>query len=300
MLFLLLALVPFAMAGELGNPQETAISSGQTAVRNTQNAGRTSIPLTQTAFKSTSGAIQAGVKLTATAIKFTSTALAADLRTTGTAVRENLSAGATEINATTVALRTAVKTQSAPLVGPQEAIEYYAANVLGIDPPVTMVTARKANIADAFKLAQTDVGLQIQRYGFGYAAVNDYAQLSTGYAVLSYGLGVVRVEDLPFSLVLASSGVFTMDATNTGVLNATSAFALAKTTYPKLADLTYIPWATSRGWAWMAKDAESLADTRTAKGDSGWVMLYVVPLSGGKAKVTAMVVLGQFTTLVPK
>lgn len=297
--FLLLALVPLAMAGELPTPQET-IQAGQTKVRETQSAGRTSIALTGTAFKSTSVAAQAGAKSTATAYKLTATSLAFSVRATSTAVRANFNAGATKVNATVVAIKTSVKTQLAPITDPAAAIEYYGTNILGISP-IEVVSARKATVGDVFRLAQTDVGSQIHRYGMGYAAVSNYGQLSNGYAILSYGLGAVRDEDLAVSLATASSAVYSIDALNVGTLDSASAFVVAQTVFPNLADLTYVPWNTPRGWAWVAKSAEGIADTDSVKAGAGWVMLYVVPIPGGKAaKVSATVELGAFTAFAPK
>jgi hypothetical protein len=294
--FFLLALVPLALAGELPSPQQT-IQAGQTKARGTLSAARTSIPQTGTAFKSTSVAAQAGVKITATAYRLTSTALARNLRTTGTAVRAGLSAGATEINATVMAIKTSVATKIAPLTDPQTAIEYYGTTVLGITP--TVVAARKGTSSDAFKLVQTDIGNQIQKYGVLYGAVTYYGELSNGSATLSYGLGAVRDEELPLSLVTASSAVYSIDVEKTGVLDANSALALAQATFPNLTDYSYIPWVTPRGWAWVATDATGILDTRTTKNTRGWVMLYIVPQGGGKAKVSATVVSGAFLAFIP-
>jgi len=295
--FFLLALVPLAWAGETATPKET-IQAGQTKAAGTLSAARTSIPLTGTAFKSTSIAAQAGVKITATAYKLTSTALAGNLRTTGTAVKAGLSAGAIAINATVVAVRTSVATKIAPLTDPKTAIEYYGNAVLGITP--TVVATRKATYADTSKLVQTDLGGQIQRYGTTYGAVTYFSQLTNGYATLSYGLGVVRDEELPVSLATASVAVYTLNLESVGPLNADTALDLAKNIFPNLQGHDFEPWVTPRDYAWIATDIPGFLDTKDVKKSQAWVMVYIVPVSGGKARVSVTVVSGAFLAFVSK
>lgn len=295
--FLLLGLVPLAWAGEAATPKET-IQAAQTKAAATLAAVKTDVPRTATAFRATAVAMQNGLRATGTAYRLTSTVLLLKLKTTGTAVQATWRAGATGLNATVVAVKTSVATRLAPVTDPTTAITYYAINVLGLQ--VTVEEARKATSSDAATLTQTDIGAQIQRSAVTYAGVSYYGKLSNGAATLSYSLGVVRDEALEISLAGASAAVYSLKLENTGPLDASSALGLAQATFPKIAKFTYVPWATQRGWAWRAALAQGVADTRTVRGGAGWIMLYLLPGTGGTARVSATVVVGGFLPLAPK
>lgn len=295
--FLLLALTPLALAGESASPKET-IQAAQSQVAGTVSAARTNFPLTATAYKATAASVKSGFKATTSALKTTSTALVGNLRTTGTAVKATLSAGATRLNATVVAVKTSATTQLAPLTDSETAIEYYATTVLGT--AVTVVNARKGTLSDVSGLAQTDAGAQVIKQVGPLAGVTHYGKLTNGSGLVSYGLGLANDGKLDVALTAASVAVYSLEVNSPGVLDTNAALALAQKTFPNLAKFTYVPWVTQKGYAWLATTAEGVADTRTAKGGAGWVMLYILPSGGGKAKVSATIVVGGFIPLVPK
>lgn len=297
-LFLMLALVPMAWAGEAATPQETTIAAGQTAVRETQSAARTSIPLTGTAFKSTLVAAQAGIKSTATAFKLTATVQAQNVKTTGTAVKATLGAAVTAINSEVVAIRTSPATSVPPDGDANSTIDYFSTNILGFTP--TLMSARNATSGDAFKLSLTDFSAPIQRYAFNYGATNYYGLLANGNVVVSLGLGKLKNENIPDSLAEASAVTYTVQLTAVGTVTESSALTLATTTFPNIADFTYIRWRTSRGLIWIAPNVTGLLDTKTVKDTRSWIMVYVVPKTGGNAQVTVMVVTGDFVALTPR
>lgn len=295
--FLLLALTPLALAGESATPKET-IQAAQSQIAGTVSAARTNIPLTAAAYKATAAVVKSGYKSTASAVRVTATALTNNLRTTGTAVKATLNAGATNINATVSAVKTSVATQLAPITDPKTAIEFYATTVLGTT--VIVEQARKGTLSDVRSLSQTDAGAQIVRQVVPVAGVTHFGQLTHGSALLSYGLGITDDAQIDLALTAGSVAVYSLEVESSGKLDANSALALAYATFPNLEKFTYIPWVTQKGFAWLAISAEEVADTRTAKGGAGWVMLYVVPSAAGKAKVSATIVVGGFIPLVPK
>jgi hypothetical protein len=197
-----------------------------------------------------------------------------------------------------IAVKTNVATQLAPLTDSKTAIEYYATNVLGTT--VIVSEAHQATASEARNLAQSEAGAQIQKQVQALAAVTHYGKLTNGYATVSYGLGIAGDEKLDGALVAGSVAVYSLNLENVGPLDANSALALAQATFPKTAAFTYVPWVTKKGFAWLATQAEGVADTRTAKGGAGWILLYVLPGSGGKARVSATVVVGGFLPLTPR
>lgn len=299
LIFLLMASAPFVLAGDDSAPPfATTVSAFKTNVEGTANSVKTQWAATQTAFKTTAESVKGNWQATGTAFQATVNAARSNLQATGTAAKSTLSAGATNLNATVVAAKTSVATQLAPITDPKTAIEYYAKNVLGIT--VTVVEARKATSSDGKTLTQTDAGGDIQKLAFGLASVNHYAKLSNGNATVSYGLGAAVDSKLDVALAAASVAVYTLDVGQQPALDANSALALAKQTFPKIANYNYKPWLTKTGWAWIDAKANGAGSGGSTKAGAGWIVLYVVQDANGNVKVTATVVVGGFVSAAPK
>lgn len=177
------------------------------------------------------------------------------------------------------------------------AITTYASKVLGIT-----VTVKKAGGVSY------DVTRNLTQTTSGGAALNSVAKLamktygatlSNGAAALSYGKGTIS-GDVNVDVQGASLGVYTLAATASGTLNADSALALAKQTFPGIAERTYVQKTVTKGYAWYFKGTTIGIDPKTKKVVTlaEAIVLYVVPGTKGKASVTATVGRGDFASQV--
>jgi len=178
-----------------------------------------------------------------------------------------------------------------------QAITSYASSVLGIT-----VTVKKAGglTGDVNKLiSQTPKGSSAQSAVVKLAVTTYGAVLSNGGASLSYGNGTVS-GDITVDVQGSSLGAYSLLVSNTGTLNADTALALAKKTYPNLSGFTYLPQTVSKGYAWYAKGNVSGYNPKTKKFESmvEAIILYVLPGANGKATVSVTVGRGTFATAV--
>jgi hypothetical protein len=266
---LLSAASPHSAAEQAAKTQAARLASTATSVKATAQAGTTKIAATATALKATA---QVG----ATKLAGTATSLSA----TATAIRATRTPWAT------------VTSEEA-----KAAIESYATNVLGI-----AVTVRKAGglTNDVTKtLTQTPNGSSAQSATVKLAVKTYYATLANGAASLSYGKGTIS-GDVNVDVQASSLGVYSLMATNTGTLTASTALALAKATFPNLAHLKYTSYTVSKGYAWYAKGTVSALDPKTKKivTLAQSAILYVLPNANNKANVSATVGRGEFASAI--
>lgn len=177
------------------------------------------------------------------------------------------------------------------------AIAEYASRVLGIG-----VTVKKAGgVTGEFTraLSQTPSGSAAQSAVVKLAGVSYGATLSNGAATLSYGSGTIS-GDLTIDVQAAGLGVYSLVTSSTGALNADSALALAKSTFPGVAGLSYKPYSVSSGYAWYAASQVTTVDPATRKTVTmaQAVVLYILPGTSGKASVSATVGRGQFAQAI--
>lgn len=134
------------------------------------------------------------------------------------------------------------------------------------------------------------VKLALKNYG---------AVLSNGVATLSYGSGTIS-GDVSVDVQASSLGVYSLVVSASGALNADSALALAKATFPGLDDLTYITYTPTKGYAWYTKGSVTIIDPKTRKAvtTSQVVVFYVVAGVNGKASVSVTVGRGDFAKTV--
>ncbi len=264
----------------------------RTNVAATSTAYREKINGTATSFKATSNVFRTHIPGTATAAKAT-------LNAASTNIRATVKAGATNFVATAKAAGTKIATVFAPLAEPKTAIEFYAHNVLGIE--VTVVSARKTTSSDVRRFSNTDSGGQINQIGLGLASVSNYATLSNGEAMVSYGLAGALHPDLQIALGAGSVAVYSLHINDVGTLEADKALTLAKNTYPKLSSLAYDPLLIRTGYGWIyAKDKTDLTEVQASEAGGGMVIFYVTQTAPNKAKVTVTVALGGFAAMSPK
>ena len=296
----------------------------------TVNAVKTSVFATLTALKANIGgsvtAIRGDLGGTITALSGTMAGFRATYGPTLTSIAPTIQALRTNISGTTTALGMTITVSRPQIIGTATAyaaavqaikstealtpssgdvagqtIITYAAETLAI--PVTVVKAGglDANIVKSFPVpasvsfAQTISGvLSRQTY---------VAQLSNGVAWLNFGVGPVTSSAGPAANAGAGSlGVFALKVPSSGTLDATSALALAKTTYPGLSGYTYTPTTAKTGFSWYSFD---LAYTTTAV--SGIVIpipqtiiLSVIPENDGTATVSVAVGRSVYSTnLIP-
>ena len=178
-----------------------------------------------------------------------------------------------------------------------EAITTYASKVLGIT--VTVKKAGGVSYDVTRNLTQTTSGGAALNSVAKLAAKTYGATLSNGAAALSYGKGTIS-GDVNVDVQGASLGVYTLTATTSGTLNADSALALAKQTFPGLADRNYAQKTISKGYAWYVKGSVSGLDPKTKKVTTlaEAIVLYVLPGTKGKASVSATVGRGDFASQV--
>lgn len=125
------------------------------------------------------------------------------------------------------------------------------------------------------------------------------ATLKNGAASLSYGSGTIT-GDVTVDVQTSSLGVYALIVPTKAALDANSALALAKTTFPLLAGLTYTPYTVTGDYAWYATGSATTIDpkTREAVTTAQAVLLYILPDRSGQASVTATVGRGQFAASV--
>jgi hypothetical protein len=224
---------------------------------------------------------------------------------TAAAAATKLSGTATQLAGTAAALATKganLKVTLTPFATTnadeaEEAITSYGSSVLGVD-----VTVKKAGglTGDVNKvLSQTPKGSSAQNAVVKLAVTSYGATLNNGAASLSYGTGTVT-GDITVDVQGSSLGVYSLLTTTTGTLDATTALALAKKTFPNLAGFSYSAQTVSKGYAWYAKGNVKGYNTTTKKFETmaQAVILYVLPSTGGKVTVTATVGRGTFATAV--
>ncbi|MEK7787071.1 MAG: hypothetical protein AAB658_16835, partial [Chloroflexota bacterium] len=166
------------------------------------------------------------------------------------------------------------------------AITEYASRVLGITVTVKKAGGVTGEITRS--LAQSPTGSKGQASAVSVAGVSYGATLSNGAATLSYGKGTIS-GDVTIDVQGGALGVYSLVVSNTGTLNADSAFTLAKNTFPGLKDFSYTSYTVEKGYAWYAKSAVTTVDPKTKKvvTMAQAVILYVLPGTSGKASVSA-------------
>jgi hypothetical protein len=230
---------------------------------------------------------------------------AAGLVSTAAAAATKASAAQTQIAGTAAALATRAGSVKATLTLPATvpaaqaatAIAEYAESVLGIAVTVKKASGVTGEVTRS--LAQTAAGSKAQASAVRLAGVSYGAILSNGAASLSYGSGQVT-GDVTVDVQGGALGVYSLATTYTGSLNAESALALAKNTFPGVANFSYTKYSVTTGYAWSASGSVTGYDAKTKKFVSlaQAVILYVVPGASGKASVTATVGRGEFATAV--
>ncbi len=241
----------------------------------------------------------------------TSTSIAATLKAASgasTSIAATAGAAATKAAATARAAATKAGTASAikasvtppAAIGSGDAataITSYASSVLGIG--VTVIKAGGLTGDITRSLSQTSQSTSAQNAVAALAVKTYGAILSNGAASLSYGSGTIS-GDVNVDVQGASLGVYSLVVSSTGTLNAGSALALAKATFPGVSGLSYTPYTVSKGFAWYAKGTASGLDPKTRKVVTlvETAIYYVLPGSAGKATVTATVGRGDFATAI--
>jgi hypothetical protein len=249
----------------------------------------------------TMGAIQTRIAKTATALKFqilgsatafknnfsgTATTIRNSAVGTGTAVASNLRATLTALKGTLTRDQVAV-----------QAIETYAAQVLGIQVSVTaagtitqQVTRDQAHLETSQKAQAQAVDLAVKSYG---------ALLKNGAASISYGSGTIT-NDVTIDVQDASLAVYSLGTTYNGALSLERLFDLAIKTYPGLTGRPYAQMDVKTGFAWYAQSSVSVVDpvTRKLKNTSEVVILYIYRGQQNRVSVTAVVGRGDFATLL--
>ncbi len=177
------------------------------------------------------------------------------------------------------------------------AIAEYASRVLGITVTVKKASGVTGEVTRA--LTQTPSGSNAQSSVLKLAGVSYGATLSSGAATLSYGAGTIS-GNVTVDVQGAALGVYSLVVSNTGTLDANSALALAKKTFPAISNFSYKPYTVSKGYAWYATGAVTTVDPTTKKTVTmaQTVILYVLPGSSGKATVTATVGRGEFAKAI--
>jgi hypothetical protein len=178
-----------------------------------------------------------------------------------------------------------------------EAITTYASKVLGLT--ITVKKAGGLSYEVTKNLTQTSSSSTAQS-AVAKLAVKTYGgTFGNGAAALSYGKGTIS-GDVNVDVQGASLGVYTIAATSSGSLNADLALALARQTFPGIADRNYAPKTVSKGYAWYAKGSVKGMDPATKKATvlAEGVLLYVLPGANGKVAVTATVGRGDFASQV--
>lgn len=240
-----------------------------TALKATTVAGTTRVAATATALKVTAGAAATQVAGTATALKATGTALVAKVTAPATIAAGDAAA----------------------------AIQAYADSVLGV--AVTVKKAGGLSGTVTRSLSQTPNGSTAQAATAKLAVKSYGATLSNGAASLSYGSGTIS-GDVNVDVQASSLGVYSLISASAAPADANAALALAKATFPALADFNYVAYPTSKGYAWYATGVVSAIDPRTKKVVTlaQAVVVYVVPGAAGKTSVSATVGRGEFATAI--
>jgi len=280
--------------GEKAIAARTNVAGTATAFREKVNAtgtaARAKVYATSTSFKATLDTVRTVIPATAIAAKAT-------INAASTSIKATVSAGGTSFMATAKAAGTKVATVFAPLADPKTAIEFYAKNVLGTE--VVVVSARRSTSSDGKRFSNTDSGGQINQIGLGFASVSNYATLTNGEAMVSYGLAGAINQNLEAGLAAASVGVYSLNVGDTGTLDSEKALTLAKNTYPKLSGYDYKPVITQKGYAWIYSKGKTENVPQSLDAGGGMIIFYVLPTSTNKAKVTVTVALGGFAAMSP-
>jgi len=252
-----------ALGNTVGNYR--SLGGTLTAVGPTLNAWRTDIPAT------------------ITALGMTVTAIRPELIGTATAFESTVQAVKSTLALTPVSADVATQT-----------IIDYAVNTFAI--PVTVVKAggTDANIVKAFPVPTSVLFAQSLATLISPQAY--VAQLSNGVAWVNTGIGTVSATGIRANIQNASLGVYALTVQKTGALDAASALALAKATYPGLSNETYTASTSSNGFSWSSFGIASVIDpaTRQFTVTPQKVILSVVPGTDGTATVSIAVGRGTF------
>jgi len=216
---------------------------------------------------------------------------------TATAIKATADAAATKIKATATTVRATAQSTKLPSEEAATAITTYAEDVLGIT-----VTIKKAGgFSSTFVRDQVQIpkGSSAQSATVKLALKNYGAVLTNGAATLSYGSGVIS-GDVSIDVQASSLGVYSLVVSSPSALNADSALALAKATFPGLENLVYTTYATTKGYAWYAKGSVTVINPKTQKAvtTAQVVLFYIVPGANGKASVSATVGRGDFAKTI--
>lgn len=177
------------------------------------------------------------------------------------------------------------------------AITDYATSVLGTSVVVKTAGGLSGNVVKT--VTQTPRGTPLPSTTAKLAVISYAATLSNGTASLSYGSGTVT-GNVQWDVQGSSFGVYTLGGTYTGTLTSSAALALAKKTFPALANFAYTTETAAKGYAWYVRTNVSGYDVKTRKFTTmvEAVLLYVLPTTTGKATITATVGRGDFATNV--
>ncbi len=227
------------------------------------------------------------------------TILAATARAASTRIAATAAAAATKVGTVSAIKATITPPSTVAASDASTAITSYASTVLGINVTVTKAGGLTTNVNKL--LTQTTSGSSAQSATAKLAAKTYGAVLSNGAASLSYGSGTIS-GDVNVDVQGSSLGVYSLLASNTGTLNADSALALAKTTFPGIANRKYVTYTVSKGYAWYFKGTASGLDPKTKKVVTlaEAIIFYVLPGASGKASVSATVGRGDFASAVKK
>jgi hypothetical protein len=260
------------------------LSGSATGLSGTLNSFKNGFSGTLTAFAPTLNAYRTNIPGTVTAFELTVTAIRPAIIGTATAF-----AGTVQAIKSTLAL-TPISSDVA-----SQTIVNYAINTFGI--PVTIVKAGGAD-ANIVKTFPVPANVSFAQSLAANLATQIYvAQLSNGVAWLSTGAGTLTANTGTTADVQSSSlGIYTLSVPFSGTLNASSALALAKATYPVLAGYTYTASSESSGFAWYSHDSASVIDPATKHliVTPQTVILSVIPGTNGTAAVSAAVGRGTY------
>jgi len=218
-----------------------------------------------------------------------------------------LAAKATEMAPTTQALASqaieavATAATAAAQITPPEvtdeaaataAITKYAQDVLGLEVKIIKAGGLTADIQRMIKLPEAGDAAQ----GAGSkAAVETYgALLNGGAASVSYGSGTIA-GDLTIDINSSSLGAFSFDS-GTVPRTRADALALAKQTFPGVADRSFIAFPVTQGYAWVAEGQVPGFDAATGQGTlvAEAVLLAVTPGIPLRSAVSVVVGKGDF------
>jgi hypothetical protein len=272
---------------DLGGVSGTAQALAQTAEAGGQQAGTAlaHLPATATAFAATAAALGA----TAQAMGGTVAANVTNLAPTAVA----LVTQAGDAAATAQAFATNAKVDEATALN---AVTAYASDVLGLSVTVLRAGGMEADLTKQIKLPID--GNEAQA-AIAEVALESYAALLNGGAAsVSYGSGQVA-GDLTVDINASSLGAFSLDIASQPTSRA-EALALARQTFPGLAERDFGPYPAQVGYAWQFIGPVPGFDPKTFKAGltAEAILLAVTPTGLNHTIVSVVVGKGDFAAQV--